>query len=406
MTDKLKILNIIGQKPGNTGSGVFLQETISGFNRLGIKQAVVCATHAEDKQDFPKAVKIYPVQFQTSDIAFPIVGMSDEMPYKSTKFSDMTKEQTKVYKAAFLAKIKQAVEELRPNVILCHHLYLLTSFVREAYPKQVVIGFSHGSDLRQINKNPLNRNYVKEQIKKLDGIFALHDEHKEMICNIYEYNPDKIAVTGVGYNQNIFCRDAQIKKYDKKTLIFAGKLSEKKGVMSLLNSLKYMKYQADELVLKLAGGYGNEQEYQEIHKLSKEMSYEVEFLGMLTQQELAGEFRKSQVFVLPSFFEGLPLVIVEAMACGATIVATDLPGVKNWLDINAPGAQIKFVEPPKRVREDEPVKEDLERFERELASALEKMLEIPQNKNLDVSRISWSGMSKRVYEHICDFVKK
>ena len=41
--------------------------------------------------------------------------------------------------------------------------------------------------------------------------------------------------------------------------------------------------------------------------------------------------RAAHVFVLPSFYEGLPLVLVEALACGCRLVCTDLPGVRSGL---------------------------------------------------------------------------
>ena len=47
------------------------------------------------------------------------------------------------------------------------------------------------------------------------------------------------------------------------------------------------------------------------------------FLGSLQQEALAEVFRQSDVFALPSFFEGLPLVTMEAMACGCIVVGTN-----------------------------------------------------------------------------------
>ena len=51
------------------------------------------------------------------------------------------------------------------------------------------------------------------------------------------------------------------------------------------------------------------------------------------------------MFVLPSLFEGLPLVLVEAAACGCRVVATDLPGVVNGL-ADALGDRLTLVELP------------------------------------------------------------
>lgn len=64
--------------------------------------------------------------------------------------------------------------------------------------------------------------------------------------------------------------------------------------------------------------------------------YPVEFLGKLPQPELAKEYQRSDIFVLPSFFDGLPLTVIEAIACGDKVVVTDLPGIQDWLKEQAP----------------------------------------------------------------------
>ena len=82
--------------------------------------------------------------------------------------------------------VRKAVEEFCPDLIVCHHLYLLTALVREWYPKKKVIGICHGSDLRQICKNPLQMEYIQKWIPQLDGIVALHDGQKKEIIRIFK----------------------------------------------------------------------------------------------------------------------------------------------------------------------------------------------------------------------------
>lgn len=64
-------------------------------------------------------------------------------------------------------------------------------------------------------------------------------------------------------------------------------------------------------------------------------------------------------------------MIIEALACGTYVICTDLPGIRNWIDQNLPDNGVVFVEPPKRVNEDEPVEEELPVFEKKLAGAIE-----------------------------------
>lgn len=395
----MKILSVTAQKPDSTGSGVYLTELVRGFAKEGNEQAVIAGITREDQVSLPENVKFYPVYFESEDLPYPITGMSDEMPYTSTKYSDLTEEMTYQFRDAFGKVLQKAVKELDPDVILCHHLYLLTSIVREMFPDRQVYGVSHGSDLRQIRKTEQNRKYIMERIPKLDGLFALHEDQKELICKIYgEDVREKVRVIGTGYNSDIFREEGEKKKEDRMKLIFAGKISEKKGVKSLIKSLDYLKDTGLQIELELAGGAGDAEEYKEICSLAENSPFAVTFAGKITQQQLARKINQSDLFILPSFYEGLPLVIIEALACGAYVICTDLPGIQNWINKNLPDNGVVFVEPPQRVNEDEPVEEALPEFEKELAAAIEGIAENPPVRPAkeDLERISWDGLCKRL----------
>lgn len=393
----MRILSITAQKPDSTGSGVYLTELVKGFEKLGHEQAVIAGVTKEDIVQLPERVSFYPVYYKTEELSFPVCGMSDEMPYESTRYCDMSEEMTIQFHNAFGQKVKEAVEDFRPDVILCHHLYYLTAQVRELCPDIKVYGISHGSDLRQIQKNPWQREYIKRNISKLNQVFALHQEQKEMICELHGCKEKQVEVIGTGYNSHVFFVSPESKKKNGKIrYIFAGKLSEKKGVMSFLKSISYIPNAEEQMELLFAGGYGNEAEYREIQRLAAECPCDVTFLGKLTQTELAKKMNESDVFVLPSFFEGLPLVIIEAMACGLRVVCTDLPGIQNWLNANIPDNGVVFVEPPKMQNADEPIPEFLPAFEKRLAKAL---LDVQEQKMPDqemVKRISWDGLCERL----------
>lgn len=393
----MRVLSITAQKPDSTGSGVYLTELIKGFEKLGHTQAVIAGVTKEDVVQLPEDVAFSPVYYKTEELPFPVAGMSDEMPYESTRYCDMTDGMTRQFSEAFGRKVKEVVEEFGPDVILCHHLYYLTALVRELCPNIKVCGISHGSDLRQIQKNPWQREYIQKNICKLDRIFALHQEQKEMICKLHGCKEKQVEVIGTGYNSHVFFVSPESKKINEKIrYMFAGKLSEKKGVMSFLKSISYIPNAEEQMELFFAGGYGNEAEYDEIQRLAKECPCGVTFLGKLDQTELAKKMNQSDVFVLPSFFEGLPLVIIEAMACGLRVVCTDLPGIRDWLNANIPDNGVIFVEPPKMQNSDEPIPEFLPAFEERLAKALVEVL-CKQTPNQElVKKISWDGLCKRL----------
>ena len=392
----MRILSVTAQKASSTGSGVYLTELVKGFAKMGHAQAVMAGAYAEDEIELPEGVEYYPVYFKSEELPFAITGMSDEMPYESTKYSDMTEEMTEQFIHAFREKILQVIEEFQPDVILCHHLYFLTALVRNICPYQKVYGLSHGSDMRQIKKNSWKREFIKNKIAKLNGILALHEEQKNEICEYYHCEPEDVMVIGTGYNSDVFFRDGSKKKNEKLRLIFAGKISEKKGVKSLLRSLHHIPDAADRVELLLAGGHGNEKEYGEICELARQCPCSVTFLGRLSHKDLAKELNQSDIFVLPSFYEGLPLVVIEAMACGLKVVCTDLPGIKDWLQANLPTNEVVFVRPPKMRNEDEPREEELPEFEQRLAAAILKAQKTKVPEEEELKKISWDGLCQRL----------
>ena len=417
----MRILSITAQKPHSTGSGVYLTGLVKGFAALGHEQAVVAGVYEEDEMHFPEGTRVYPVYYKTESLPFPIAGMSDEMPYESTIYSRMTEDMVDVFKSVFLEKTREAVECFRPDLILCHHLYLLTAVVRD---------------------------YILAHIKELDMVFCLHREQGEEISRIYGVPGERLEVIGSGFDDSIFRYMPVQKENGVKRLIYAGKLSEKKGVMSLLRSLTYLEQLQRKdgeqqgqgigqpaapmkIEVWLAGGYGNQLEYETIKKLADQSPYPVKFLGRLDQPQLAERMNQADVFVLPSFYEGLPLVVIEALACGLQVVCTDLPGVRPWLEENIGTCAVRFVPLPAIVNADEPVEQELPQFERRLAEAIAESLEAdgsrqgadsirkgpdsrppetPGGESLaaagpsiasplpDLSRISWTGISKKILE--------
>ena len=105
----MKILSITAQKPSSTGSGIYLTELVKEYARQGFCQAVVAGVYKDDPIELPDGVDFYPVYFESERLPYPIVGMSDEMPYRSTRYCDMTDEMTVQFESAFLEMIARAV---------------------------------------------------------------------------------------------------------------------------------------------------------------------------------------------------------------------------------------------------------------------------------------------------------
>ncbi|HID7769227.1 TPA: glycosyltransferase family 4 protein, partial [Clostridioides difficile] len=126
----------------------------------------------------------------------------------------------------------------------------------------------------------------------------------------------------------------------------------------------------------------------------------------LEQRDLAELFNRSQIFVLPSFYEGLPVVVLEALSCGTDVITTDILGVKEWIgsEINNSG-KIEYISLPFMEKEGIPKDEELYDFENNLYNAIDsKIQSLLNNSNkktsVDMSKKTWDGLAYRINEVI------
>lgn len=470
----LHILNISAQKPDSTGSGVYLNEMVRAMVRAGHDVAVIAGIGPADAPALPEGTLFRPVRFETPELPFCVCGMSDEMPYASTRYRDMTPAMVGQFERAFAAAMREVDEAFQPDLVLCHHLYLVTAIARETLPHRRVAAISHSTDLRQMRSHGLERERIARGIRGLNAVLSLHTKQRRLISEVYGIEEERIGIVGTGYNAQVFrmaedeesergndgrvaseaartvasdpavcvaiaasdladnpdagvastasaAADALVtnnattasaaascspadddtptastQELTRTGLVYAGKISIAKGVESLVAALELVRADTP-LPVRLAGGSGAPEEYTRIVELAAQSPHDVQLLGKLTQPELAHTYHASDVFVLASFYEGLPLVVIEALACGCKVVVTDLPGIRPWLDANLPGAPIFYVTPPHMIAVDAPDPADLPAFEQRLAHAIERALAAPP-AHCDTTALSWDNLAKRAIE--------
>lgn len=401
-----KLLHIIAQRPEKTGSGIYLQAMLGEADKKDYKQAFVAALNKGEEFIFNGKNKIdfYPVFFNSKELPFDMPGMSDVMPYDSTKYSELTSQMLDMWKSEFKKVITKSVSEFNPDMIICHHLWILTALVKELFPNIKTSAICHGTDLRQLELAPELKTYAVNGCSKLDYIFSLNKYQKEKIIHKYGVDADKVHVIGSGYNSNIF---NLMSKKNKSTidLVYAGKLNVAKGVLSMINAVDKLAENDKRIKLTIAGGGNSTQETEAIYRAAKECRYEVCFTGAIPQEQLGKIFGEADIFILPSFYEGLPLVLIEALASGLRVVSTDLPGVREWVGekINSTGI-IQYVKLPKMDKVDVPKAEEIPHFEERLRLAIEAQIKmLNENKNncedLDycsINKLSWTSVFESV----------
>ena len=400
---KLKILHLLSQRPDSTGSGIYVQAMIREANACGYDNYLVAGVRSDcgDDTDCIEQDKSMFVNFHNADVSYHIPGMSDVMPYESTRFCDLSKENLLEYEKAFSEILQNAVCKFKPDIIHSHHLWIVSSLARRLFPNIPMITTCHGSDLRQFQ----NCSHLQEKVllgcREIDVVMALSEAQKKDIIRFYNLSPEKIIVTGAGYNDSLFYLDTKPDP-DPVQLVYAGKLSNAKGVPWFLRALQSISSPAWQLHL-LGSGSGEEKE--NCLMLAKELGEKVRVYGALPQKSLAKIMRHSHILVLPSFYEGLPLVILEGLASGCRIVATDLPGTREILG-NSDTDFITLVRTPRLRFTDQPYREDEHSFEQSLKKAIWQQINAASKcAQIDLSPIqdkldsyTWTGIFKKVRE--------
>ena len=368
----IKVLHCLSQIPGKTGSGIYLQALVREGHKLGLDQWLICGIPASmPKVEIDQLANhhIFPIIFDSPDLPFPVAGMSDVMPYPSSRFSSFNHDSLTLYERAFAAKIKEVVELIHPDIIHSHHLWLMTALIRRLFPKVPLVTTSHGTDLRQLQLADHLALRAIAGCQEVDKVMALNEEQKNKIIDFYRLNEQQLVITGSGFRHELFNTNQCSKGSDIK-LIYAGKLSRAKGVPWLLEAVG----EIENITLKLAGG-GEGEEADNIRQQAKKLAPKVELLGALSQEALAEEFKKSHIFVLPSFYEGLPLVLLEALACGCRVVMNDLPGIRDLFPSEAlDKGLISLVTLPGIIGSDVPKTEDLPLFVQNLRTAIKEQI--------------------------------
>lgn len=406
----MNILVITAQKPDSTGSGVYVAETVRGLAKAGHRVSLIAGIDRDDAPGLPEGVGFHPVRFRTSRLPFPVCGMSDQMPYEATRYRDMASDMTDRFKRAFDEAVRKACRGGLPDIVLAHHLYLATAQAAETLHELAaergcacpsIRGICHSTDLRQMGKHALERSFIVERIRTLDRIFALHEAQKREIVGVYGVDETRVHVVGSGYNDALFNPEGRKPRGegDPVRAAYAGKIWRKKGVGCLIECADLLETAPEGIEFNLVGGHNDEEEYAALVKRAHASRYRFDFPGKVDQRRLADVYRASDVFVLPSFFEGLPLVVIEALACGCKAVVTDLPGIRPWIKKNIPAAPVWYVEPPRMESVDEPVAADLPAFEARLAAAIDEAAAAPAPRPEafeGIGNVTWAGLAEKL----------
>jgi glycosyltransferase involved in cell wall biosynthesis len=154
---------------------------------------------------------------------------------------------------------------------------------------------------------------------------------------------DKIKIIHCGVDPALYDRPAgpplPARRDDEIRLVFVGRLAPVKGLRVLLAALAQLRDDLPNLHLVLVG---DGPDRKTLEAAAAPLGDRVTFTGYLSQSEVAQAMQAADICVLPSFAEGVPVVLMEAMASRKPVIATQVAGVGELVEDGVSG----FIVPP------------------------------------------------------------
>ncbi len=190
--------------------------------------------------------------------------------------------------------------------------------------------------------------WFKMTYGKADSMITLGKEFSHHL-RTYDFEKPIYQVTTVAdplffSQKNKYENDSQNPGSDRKlSLLFLSRIERVKGVYEALDSLKALRKNYANIELKIAGT-GGELELVKAY-IQKENIEGVELLGWVTGETKVKAFLEADIYLLPSYHEGLPCSILEAMAIGLPVLSTDVGGIKDFFEDKKMGYLVKMKDP-------------------------------------------------------------
>jgi len=320
----MKVLHLIGFYPEIGGPFSVVKELLMKLSQKGINIKVLSPIPKNYDKEKLNFVKELPFEVEYIEEQLPRFIM----PSFSLKFIDKIKQEE-----IDLIHIAMPFDFYNIATYFSKKPYLISlhgTFMKEAYKMM---------KLKKMKKDFYMNIIGKKILKKANRIHLLTQEEREHFLEFYPEFENKIRVVPNGLDLSQYevslSKSDLINKYpnlkDKKIILFLSRINWKKGLDVLIPAFAKL-YKEDKSFHLLIVGKDDGDGYEnKVRQWVNEygLTDAVTFTGLLTGRDKLLVFYGSDIFVLPSYSEGLPTAILEAMACGIPIVVSDKVGISR-----------------------------------------------------------------------------
>lgn len=327
-------------RPDDPTSGIFIHRQVAELRALGVDARVLC----------PVARDVVPVREVgefTASLDAPHASQVDDVPVLYVPYRHVPHQLSTRLEARFLVRdARSAADDVfggTPDLVHGHWLFPIAfgavTLASDWGVPSVVS--ARGSDVhRYPRENRGFARFARIVLRRADRVVAVSRSLSRQIVDLAD-EPVPVSVVRNGVDLHLFCPASETGRA-RRTLglpeagvgiVSVARLTEEKGVGELFEAFLQLAQRREDVWLALVGD-GPLRAPLRSAAGEKGFADRVFLPGRVAPDEVPGWMQACDVFALPSHAEGLPNVVLEAMACGLPVVATEVGGIPEVVDRN------------------------------------------------------------------------
>jgi glycosyltransferase involved in cell wall biosynthesis len=208
--------------------------------------------------------------------------------------------------------------------VLASRLFKRPLYVRTGYTLSMFVG-------RVYSYNPFRRVFAwaTEKIAfRFCGAASVSSQHdREYVLNRYAFTNEPPHIIGNYVDISRFSPLSNIER--KVRVVFVGRLTAQKNLKAAIRAVTSVGIGLDII--------GDGPERKKLQTFAGALGGDIRWLGLLSNNELPEVLASYRFFLLPSFWEGMPKVLLEAMAVGVICIGNNAPGIREVIEDGVTG---------------------------------------------------------------------
>lgn len=225
----------------------------------------------------------------------------------------------------------------------------------------------------------LYKKYILGIVLRLaDTVIVFSEEQKKFVHTTYGVKNDAIVIIPNGIDE-AFLKQMKKEKSDTVRLLYVGRLTIQKRLERIIEAMPLLTFDASLTFV------GDGEDRKTLETLAQKVGGNITFTGRKPLEEAREYFHGSDVFVIPSDKEGMPMVILEAMAAGVPIVASNVMGLREA--VGGVGVLVRDLSP-----------QGFAEALNTLVSNPERMLEASEKGRAYAKNVTWPKIVSKIEE--------